>query len=215
MREGVLDMLGRSQNRDPRDAAIAAVAAGVDTDHAARVESWRWRCSIRSDTGAGRRRPPHARLGGTPAELGVASRTAGAEARGHVIAGSDIDGFSRQEQTVLAHWCAASARPVARFGIQGCRRAPAHRAQRRAAAPCHPPVPQPRRRTPQPGPERERGQNPACNPACVARRARAGARRSCDRARGSCGSEARTFRPRDGVNGHRQRPFREPRINRP
>lgn len=42
MREGILhDMLGRSRNRDPRDAAIAALALryGVDAEHAARVES--------------------------------------------------------------------------------------------------------------------------------------------------------------------------------
>ena len=41
MREGVLyDMLGRTQQRDPRDAAIAALVLryGMDTEHAARIE---------------------------------------------------------------------------------------------------------------------------------------------------------------------------------
>ena len=108
MREGVLyDMLGRTQQRDPRDAAIAALVLryGMDTEHAARIEhtalqmfdevaeSWELDPDDRLMLGWA------ARLH----ELGLAISHSQHQKHGaYVIANSDIDGFSRQEQAVLA-----------------------------------------------------------------------------------------------------------------
>lgn len=108
MREGVLyDMLGRAQQRDPRDAAVAALAVryGVDGEHAQRIEdtalalfdqvaeSWELDSDDRFMLAWA------ARLH----EVGLAISHSQHQKHGaYVVANSDIDGFSRQEQTVLA-----------------------------------------------------------------------------------------------------------------
>lgn len=138
MREGVLhDMLGRSQNRDPRDAAIAAMALryGVDTDHAARVESmalalfdqvrdtWALDDDDRLMLGWA------ARLH----ELGLAiSHSQHQKHAAYVIANSDIDGFSRQEQTVLAALVRCQRRGLSRSLVSGLPARAAHATLRNA-----------------------------------------------------------------------------------
>ncbi|MCX7556823.1 exopolyphosphatase [Xanthomonadaceae bacterium JHOS43] len=108
MREGVLhDMLGRAQQRDPRDAAIAALAIryGVDAEHAQRVEDTA--LMLFDQIAESWELEPDDRLMLTWAarlhELGLAISHSQHQKHGaYVVANSDIDGFSRQEQSVLA-----------------------------------------------------------------------------------------------------------------
>jgi len=125
MREGILyDMLGRSRNRDPRDAAIAAMALryGVDADHAARVEAMalalfdqvaeRWELEDEDRLMLGWAARLH--------ELGLAiSHSQHQKHAAYVISNSDIDGFSRQEQTVLAALVRGQRRSLSRSLLAG------------------------------------------------------------------------------------------------
>jgi exopolyphosphatase/guanosine-5'-triphosphate,3'-diphosphate pyrophosphatase len=108
MREGVLyDMLGRAQHRDPRDASIAALAQryGVDTEHAARVEATAlalfdqvapaWDLDGDEERMLGWAARIH--------ELGLAIAHSQHHVHGaYLVENSDIAGFSRQEQQLLA-----------------------------------------------------------------------------------------------------------------
>ena len=108
MREGVLhDMLGRAQQRDPRDAAIAALALryGVDAEHAQRVEDTA--LALFDQIAQSWELEPDDRLmliwAARLHELGLAISHSQHQKHGaYVIGNSDIDGFSRQEQAVLA-----------------------------------------------------------------------------------------------------------------
>lgn len=108
MREGLLyDMVGRSQHRDPRDASIAALAQryGVDREHAESVEltalslfeqvapAWQLGHSERDWLSWGAR--VH--------EIGLAITHSQYHLHGaYIIEHSDLAGFGRQEQQVLA-----------------------------------------------------------------------------------------------------------------
>jgi exopolyphosphatase/guanosine-5'-triphosphate,3'-diphosphate pyrophosphatase len=108
MREGVLfDMLGRAQDRDPRDASIAALAQryGVDGEHAARVEATAltlfdqvapaWDLDSDEEHMLGWAARIH--------EVGLAIAHSQHHVHGaYLIEHSDIAGFSRQEQQMLA-----------------------------------------------------------------------------------------------------------------
>lgn len=108
MREGVLyDMLGRAQQRDPRDASIAAMMKryGVDRDHATRVEatalalfdqvSGEWQLDSEDRLLLARAARVH--------EIGLAIAHSQHHQHGaYLIEHSDIAGFSRQEQQQLA-----------------------------------------------------------------------------------------------------------------
>ncbi len=108
MREGVLyDMLGRASQRDPRDGAIAAyqVRYGIDICHARRVETTvlalfdqvadTWAL----DADSRRMLSWAARIH----ELGlVISHSQHQKHAAYILANSDMDGFSRQEQQHLA-----------------------------------------------------------------------------------------------------------------
>ncbi len=108
MREGVLyDMLGRAQQRDPRDAAIAALTTryGVDAEHAQRVEDTV--LALFDQIAGAWELEPDDRLtlawAARVHELGLAISHSQHQKHGaYVVANSDIDGFSRQEQAVLA-----------------------------------------------------------------------------------------------------------------
>lgn len=108
MREGVLyDMLGRAQQRDPREAAIAALALryGVDTAHAERVE--KTALALFDQVAEAWALEPDDRLmlawAARVHELGLAISHSQHQKHGaYILANSDIDGFSRQEQTQLA-----------------------------------------------------------------------------------------------------------------
>jgi len=108
MREGILyDMLGRAEDNDPRDESVAALSAryGIDLAQAERVErtaltlfdqvkdSW----ALEADD---------ARMLGWAArlhELGLVIAHSGYHTHGsYVLENSDIAGFSRQEQQMLA-----------------------------------------------------------------------------------------------------------------
>ncbi len=120
MREGVLhDLLGRASQRDPRDGAIAAYAVryGVDTAHAARVEAtalalfdqvsdaWELDADDRHMLAWA------ARIH----ELGLAiSHSQHQKHAAYIIANSDMDGFSRQEQHLLATLVRCQRRGIVR-----------------------------------------------------------------------------------------------------
>ena len=125
MREGVLyDMHGRTQQRDPRDAAIAALCTrfGVDVEHAARVEAT---SLLLFDQVAGDLElEPDDRLTLAWAarlhELGLTISHSQHQKHGaYVIANADIDGFSRQEQSVLATLVRCQRRRIQRGMLAG------------------------------------------------------------------------------------------------
>jgi exopolyphosphatase/guanosine-5'-triphosphate,3'-diphosphate pyrophosphatase len=125
MREGILhDMLGRSQNRDPRDAAIAAMALryGVDTEHAARVETMALALFDQVQDAWDLDDDDRLMLGWAARlhELGLAiSHSQHQKHAAYVIANSDIDGFSRQEQTALAALVRCQRRGLSRNLLSG------------------------------------------------------------------------------------------------
>ncbi len=108
MREGILyDMLGRASDSDPRDASIQALAVryGVDAEQAARVEASALR--LFSDTEADWKLDDEMRrmLGWACRihEIGLAIAHSQYHQHGaYLVEHSDIAGFSRQEQQVLA-----------------------------------------------------------------------------------------------------------------
>ncbi|MCB1568467.1 MAG: exopolyphosphatase [Xanthomonadales bacterium] len=108
MREGVLhDMLGRVRQNDPREAAIAAMVLryGVDKDHAARVEATV--LNLFDQVAEGLELGSEDRLmlawAARLHELGLAISHSHHQKHGaYLLQHSDIDGFSRQEQNVLA-----------------------------------------------------------------------------------------------------------------
>ncbi len=108
MREGVLhDMLGRVRHADPREAAIAALAMryGVDKDHAARVEATALGLFDQVADGLELEADDRLMLGWAAQlhELGLAISHSHHQKHGaYVLQHSDMDGFSRQEQNVLA-----------------------------------------------------------------------------------------------------------------
>ncbi|WP_454831575.1 exopolyphosphatase [Pseudoxanthomonas wuyuanensis] len=108
MREGILyDMLGRGSENDPRDSSVAALIHryGIDAVQAARVEATALRLfdqvaqSWGLDDDDARMLTWAARLH----EIGLAIAHSQYHAHGaYVLEHSDISGFSRQEQQVLA-----------------------------------------------------------------------------------------------------------------
>ena len=125
MREGILhDMLGRTQNRDPRDAAIAALALryGVDAEHAARVETMAQALFDQVEVDWELDGDDRLMLGWAARlhELGLAiSHSQHQKHAAYVIANSDIDGFSRQEQTLLAALVRSQRRGLSRSQLAG------------------------------------------------------------------------------------------------
>jgi len=108
MREGILyDMLGRGGADDPRDASVQALMAryGIDKHQAARVEATAARMFAQVAQ-AWHLDDDDARMLGWAArlhELGLAIAHSGYHTHGaYVLEHSDIAGFSRQEQQVLA-----------------------------------------------------------------------------------------------------------------
>ncbi len=125
MREGVLyDMLGRVQQRDPRDSAIAALALryDVDAEHAAQVEAT---ALVLFDqvTADEELEPDDRRMLAWAArlhELGLAISHSHHQKHGaYLVANSDIDGFSRQEQAVLATLVRCQRRSIQRSMLAG------------------------------------------------------------------------------------------------
>ncbi len=125
MREGVLhDMLGRTQNRDPRDAAIAAIGQryGVDNDHARRVEEAALLLFDQVATDWELEPDDRLMLGWAARlhELGLAiSHSQHQKHAAYIIANSDIDGFSRQEQTALASLVRCQRRRLSHDSLSG------------------------------------------------------------------------------------------------
>jgi exopolyphosphatase/guanosine-5'-triphosphate,3'-diphosphate pyrophosphatase len=124
MREGVLyDMLGRATHRDPRDASLAALAQryGVDTEHAARVEATAL-ALFDQVAAAWALDGDEERMLGWAArihELGLAIAHSQHHVHGaYLIEHSDIAGFSRQEQQLLAAMvrCQRRSLPPATLG---------------------------------------------------------------------------------------------------
>ncbi len=108
MREGLLyDMIGRSQHRDPRDASIAALAQryAVDRQHAERVETTALalfdQVSIAWQLGYSERDwlSWSARIH----EIGLAIAHSQHHIHGaYIVENSDLSGFGRHEQQILA-----------------------------------------------------------------------------------------------------------------
>ncbi|MGN6222118.1 exopolyphosphatase [Pseudoxanthomonas sp.] len=108
MREGILyDMLGRGSDNDPRDLSVAALTQryGIDEVQAARVEATALRLH-QQVAEAWKLDNDDARMLGWAArlhEIGLAIAHSQYHAHGaYVLENSDIAGFSRQEQQVLA-----------------------------------------------------------------------------------------------------------------
>lgn len=125
MREGVLhDMLGRVEQRDPRDAAIAALTLryDVDAEHAAQIEATALMLFDQVTTGV--ELEPDDRLmlawAARLHELGLAISHSHHQKHGaYLVANSDIDGFSRQEQAVLATLVRCQRRSIKRSMLAG------------------------------------------------------------------------------------------------
>jgi exopolyphosphatase/guanosine-5'-triphosphate,3'-diphosphate pyrophosphatase len=108
MREGILyDIMGRASDNDPRDESVAALTQryAIDTTQALRVEATAQRLfeqvaeSWKLDSDDARMLGWAARLH----ELGLMIAHSGYHTHGsYVIENSDISGFSRQEQQMLA-----------------------------------------------------------------------------------------------------------------
>ena len=108
MREGILyDMLGRGSDNDPRDLSVAALIQryGIDEIQAARVEATALRLH-QQVAEAWKLDDDDARMLGWAArlhEIGLVIAHSQYHAHGaYVLENSDIAGFSRQEQQVLA-----------------------------------------------------------------------------------------------------------------
>nr|WP_295375485.1 exopolyphosphatase [Pseudoxanthomonas sp.] len=108
MREGILyDMLGRGSDNDPRDLSVAALTQryGIDEIQAARVEATALRL-YQQVADAWKLDDDDARMLGWAArlhEIGLAIAHSQYHTHGaYVLENSDIAGFSRQEQQVLA-----------------------------------------------------------------------------------------------------------------
>lgn len=132
MREGVLhDMLGRSRQRDPRDAAISALARryGIDIGHAGRVEATALALLDQVMEALELEPDDHLMLGWAARlhEIGLAiSHSQHQKHAAYVITHSDIDGFSRQEQAVLAALVRCQRRGIKPDMLRGL---PAHMAR--------------------------------------------------------------------------------------
>ncbi|WP_028918043.1 exopolyphosphatase [Pseudoxanthomonas sp. J35] len=120
MREGIIyDMLGRGSAADPRDASIASLVMryGIDEVQAARVEATALRLleQVAADWNL---EDDDARMLGWAArvhELGLAIAHSGYHVHGsYVLEHSDLSGFSRQEQQVLAALVRTHRRKVPR-----------------------------------------------------------------------------------------------------
>ena len=120
MREGVLhDMLGRARQDDPREAAIAALATRyeVDREHASQVEATALALFEQVAESCGLDLDDRLMLTWAARlhELGLAISHSHHQKHGaYVIANSDIDGFSRQEQAVLATLVRSQRRKLTR-----------------------------------------------------------------------------------------------------
>jgi len=119
MREGVLyDMLGRAQDRDPRDASIAALAQryGVDREHATRVEATTLMLfeQVADSWGLDGDEQRMLAWAANIHELGLAIAHSQHHVHGaYLIEHSDIAGFSRQEQQLLAALVRCQRRSIA------------------------------------------------------------------------------------------------------
>jgi exopolyphosphatase / guanosine-5'-triphosphate,3'-diphosphate pyrophosphatase len=108
MREGILhDMLGRAQQRDPRDGSIAALAQryGVDAEQAARVEATALALFDQTAAALDLRDEERRMLAWAARihEIGLAIAHSQYHVHGaYVVEHSDIAGFSNQEQQALA-----------------------------------------------------------------------------------------------------------------
>lgn len=120
LREGVLhDLLGRLENRDPRENTIAAFKArhGVESGQAQRVR--RTALDASQQIGAAAfLRPVHRKLLGWAADLhevGLSvSHSHYQEHSGYLVQHSDMAGFTHQEQSFLAALAGHHRRPVPR-----------------------------------------------------------------------------------------------------
>ena len=118
MREGVLyDMLGRATHRDSREASIAALATryGIDTEHAARVESTA--LLLFDQVAVDWALEPEDRLmlawAARIHEIGLVIAHSQHHLHGaYLLEHSDIAGFSRQEQQQLAALVRAQRRSM-------------------------------------------------------------------------------------------------------
>src|SRR5690606_31311956 len=120
MREGILyDMLGRGGDNDPRDASVQALTAryGIDADQGARVEGTALRLFAQVAE-AWSLDDDDARMLGWAAhlhELGLTLAHSHYHVHGaYILEHSDIAGFSRQEQQVLAALVRTHRRSVPR-----------------------------------------------------------------------------------------------------
>ncbi|MBS0590391.1 MAG: Ppx/GppA family phosphatase [Proteobacteria bacterium] len=108
MREGLLyDMVGRAEHRDPRTASIAALAQryGVDRAHAARVEATAHSLfdSIAVDWQLGHAERDWLAWAARIHEIGLAIAHSQHHVHGaYIVENSDLAGFARHEQIVLA-----------------------------------------------------------------------------------------------------------------
>ena len=108
MREGILyDLLGRASEHDPRDEAVAALTQryGIDAAQAARVEATAHRLFEQVEQAWGLEAADARMLGWAARlhELGLVIAHSGYHRHGaYVLEHSDLAGFSRQEQQLLA-----------------------------------------------------------------------------------------------------------------
>jgi exopolyphosphatase/guanosine-5'-triphosphate,3'-diphosphate pyrophosphatase len=124
MREGVLyDMLGRATHRDPREASVAALIAryGIDTEHSARVEATA--LALFDQAAADWQLEAEDRLMLSWAarlhEIGLAIAHSQHHVHGaYLIEHSDIAGFSRQEQQLLAALVRSQRRSISKGGLE-------------------------------------------------------------------------------------------------
>lgn len=120
MREGVLyDMLGRATHRDPREASVAALISryGIDAEHSARVEATA--LNLFEQVARDWQLEPEDRLMLSWAarlhEIGLAIAHSQHHVHGaYLIEHSDIAGFSRQEQQLLAALIRGQRRSIAK-----------------------------------------------------------------------------------------------------
>ncbi len=125
MREGILyDMLGRAGDNDPRDASVDALIQryGVDENQADRVQATALRLFEQVAT-AWSLDEDDARMLGWAArlqELGLAIAHSGYHVHGaYILQYSDIAGFSRQEQLLLATLVRVHRRSVPKGAFDG------------------------------------------------------------------------------------------------
>ena len=120
MREGILyDMLGRGSDNDPRDASVAALTQryGIDEVQAARVEATAIRLFEQVATDWSLEDDDARQLGWAARlhEIGLAVAHSQYHVHGaYLLEHSDISGFSRQEQQVLAALVRTHRRGVSR-----------------------------------------------------------------------------------------------------